>query len=220
VTADESAASEKRERRIARTAGIGVWILRVLGMTWRVRVRDGDNLRRVRQPGRPIIFALWHGQLLPLLFHHRNEGISILISEHGDGEIIARIAKRLGCRTVRGSTSRGAARALLGLVRELEEGHDLAITPDGPRGPARSVAPGTLVVAQRSGAPIVPIVADASWGWRLKSWDSFLIPGPFARVTVVYGEPIYIQAADARSAAENTERVHAALVAAEERASG
>jgi lysophospholipid acyltransferase (LPLAT)-like uncharacterized protein len=167
-----------------------------------------------------MIFAPWHGQLLPLLFHHRNEGVSILISEHGDGEIIARIAKGLGYRSVRGSTSRGAARALLGLVRELEEGHDLAITPDGPRGPARSVAPGILVVAQRSGAPIVPTVATASWGWRLKSWDSFLIPGPFARVTVAYGEPLYIHAADARSAAKDTERVHAAIVAAEERARG
>jgi lysophospholipid acyltransferase (LPLAT)-like uncharacterized protein len=167
-----------------------------------------------------MIFALWHGQLLPLLFHHRNEGISILISEHGDGEIIARVAKSLGCRAVRGSTSRGAARALLGLVRELQEGHDLAITPDGPRGPAHSVAPGTLVVAQRSGAPIVPIAAHASWGWRLRSWDSFLIPGPFARVTVAYGDPMYVNAADARSAAENTDRVHAALIAAEERARG
>jgi lysophospholipid acyltransferase (LPLAT)-like uncharacterized protein len=166
-----------------------------------------------------VIFSLWHGQMLPLLYHHRNEGVSILISEHGDGEIIARIAARLGFRTVRGSTSRGAARALLGMVRVLEEGNDLAITPDGPRGPAKSYAPGPLVVAQRSGRPIIPTVAVASSGWRLKSWDSFLIPRPFARVTIGYGEPVFIDASDARAATENADRLREAMIAAEERAS-
>ena len=144
--------------------------------------------------------------------------MSVLISEHGDGEIIARVAMDLGYRTVRGSTSRGAARALLGLVRELQDGHDLAITPDGPRGPAKSYAPGTLIVAQRSGAPIVPVVVSTNWAWRLKSWDGFVIPRPFARVTVAYGEPIFINADDARAATESAERVREAMLAVEERA--
>jgi lysophospholipid acyltransferase (LPLAT)-like uncharacterized protein len=181
---------------------------------------NGEELRRFRDAKQPVIFALWHGQLLPLLYHHRNEGISILISEHGDGEIIARIAKSLGCRTVRGSTSRGAARALLGLVREIQDGHDLAITPDGPRGPAKSVAPGTVVVAQRGRAPIIPIAVSVSAGWRLKSWDRFLIPRPFATVTVGYGDAIWIEADDARRAVESGERVAAAIELAEQRARG
>ncbi|HEY4215910.1 MAG TPA: lysophospholipid acyltransferase family protein [Gemmatimonadaceae bacterium] len=196
----------------------GVSAVRTLGATWRIRVVHGERFQALRAARQPIIFVHWHGQLLPLLFQHRGEGVTVLISEHADGEIIARAAERLGFRTVRGSTSRGAARALLGLVRAAREGHDLAITPDGPRGPAHTVAPGTLVVAQRTKAAIVPVAVAASSAWRLKSWDAFMIPKPFARVTVSYGEPIYIEQADVREAVAESGRVAAALAAAEQAA--
>ncbi len=207
-------------RREALIAGIGVWIVRLVGMTWRRRVTHDEALRAMRAEKKPVIFALWHGQLLPLLYHHRGEDIAILISEHGDGEIIARIAISLGYRTVRGSTSRGAARALLGLVRVIQDGHDLAVTPDGPRGPAGSVAPGALVVAQRAKAPIIPIAAVASSGWRLKSWDSFLIPRPFARVDIAYGELVYVDADTMRDASTESNRVREGIALAEVRARG
>ena len=102
-----------------------------------------------------MIYSLWHGHLLPLLYHHRDQGVVVLISEHGDGEIIARIATNLGYRTVRGSTSRGAARALARRWRasSMRVG-TLAVTPDGPRGPAKSFAPGVAIVAQRTRAPV------------------------------------------------------------------
>ena len=87
--------------------------------------------------GNTFIFALWHGQLLPLLWHHREEGVLVLISEHRDGELVARTAQSLGYGLIRGSSTRGAERALISLVRELQAGHEVAITPDGPRGPAR-----------------------------------------------------------------------------------
>lgn len=208
----------KRERRTARIVAVGTWFIRMLAWTWRYRVRGDAEVRRLRAARQPIVFTLWHGQMLPLLYHHQGEGVAVLISEHNDGEIIARIASRFGFRTVRGSTSRGAARALLGLVREVEQGHDLAITPDGPRGPARSFAPGTLVVAQRSGAPIVPALVSVRSAWRLRSWDGFLIPKPFARVTVSYGAPITIDAATAREAAAGAEQVRAAMLAVEAQA--
>lgn len=211
-------AEEKRERRTARIVSAGIWLVRLLGWTWRYRVRDDADVRLLRSTKRPIIFALWHGQMLPLLYRHRGEGVAVLISEHGDGEIIARIALRLGFRTIRGSTSRGAARALLGLVREVQNGNDLAITPDGPRGPAKTFAPGTVIVAQRSGAPIVPAVVHVPFAWRLGSWDRFVIPKPFARVTVAYGAMIEIDSASAREATGNAERVRAAMLAAEQRA--
>lgn len=210
---------QKSERRIARIVAAGICLIRILGWTWRYRVRDDEGLRRLRASRRPFIFALWHGQLLPLLYHHRDQGVTVLISEHGDGEIIARIARHFGFRTVRGSTSRGAARALLELVREVKAGNELAITPDGPRGPALSFAPGTLIVAQRSGAPILPIVVGVPFAWRLRSWDRFLIPKPFARITVAYGDPIEIDAATAREATGTAERVREAILAAERRAS-
>ena len=209
---------EKQERRIRRMSAAGVWLVRLLGLTWRYRVRGDEELRALRAARQPIVFALWHGQMLPLLYHHRGEGVTVLISEHGDGELIARIAMRLGFRTVRGSTSRGAARALLGLVRELEDGHDLALTPDGPRGPEKTFAPGTLIVAQRSGAPIIPAVAVARAGWRLRSWDRFLIPRPFTRVTIAYGPSMRIDAASARDAASGAALVRDAMVELEARA--
>jgi lysophospholipid acyltransferase (LPLAT)-like uncharacterized protein len=130
-------------------------------------------MRRERQP---IVFALWHGDLLPLLYQHRNEGVSVLISEHRDGELIARVAESLGFRTVRGSSSRGASRALVGLTRELTSGHDVAITPDGPRGPARSFAPGALIAAQRGNGAVIAVGLAAKSAWRLRSWDRFVIP--------------------------------------------
>lgn len=180
---------------MARRASAGAWLVRALGWTWRFQTRNAEVVARLRAAKQPIVFAIWHGEMLPLLYFHRAQGVSVLISEHGDGELIARVATSHGYRTVRGSTSRGAARAILGLVRELEEGHDLAITPDGPRGPAKSFAPGTLIVAQRGNAPIVPVVAHAAAAWRLKSWDRFMIPKPFARVTIAYGDPVRLDAA-------------------------
>jgi lysophospholipid acyltransferase (LPLAT)-like uncharacterized protein len=140
--------------------------------------------------------------MLPLLYHHRGRDIAILISEHSDGEIIARIAARLGLGLVRGSTSRGAARSLVLLGRRLESGTDVAITPDGPRGPARSVAPGALVTAQRSGVHIVPLTISVDRAWQLSTWDRFVIPKPFARVVIGYGTPALVPAASPREAAE------------------
>jgi lysophospholipid acyltransferase (LPLAT)-like uncharacterized protein len=210
------------DRRIAWLSRGGGAFLRTLGATWRFRAINDEPFRALRAAKKPFIFILWHGQLLPLLYRHRREGVAVLISEHGDGEIIARIAMSLGYETVRGSSSRGAARALLGLARAVEEGHDLAITPDGPRGPAKSFAPGALVIAQRTGVPLIAATASVTSAWRLNSWDRFIIPRPFARITVSYSDPVYVQAKDAREAASDgeVERARGVLIAAEERAHG
>jgi lysophospholipid acyltransferase (LPLAT)-like uncharacterized protein len=213
---------EARDRRIALFSRAGGGFVRALAATWRFRVLNGEVVTRLRAAKTPIIFVLWHGQLLPLLYQHRGEGAAVLISEHGDGEIIARIATRLGYTTVRGSTSRGAARALLGLARVVGDGRDVAVTPDGPRGPAKTFAPGPIIVAQRTGAPIVAATAVASSAWRLGSWDRFMIPRPFARVTVSYSDPVYVDAENAKDAAtpENIERMRVLLESAEQRAHG
>jgi len=179
-------------------------------------ITHDDAVRAARAAKTPIVFSLWHGQMLPLLYVHRDEQVAVLISEHSDGEIIARIATRLGYKTVRGSTSRGAARALLGLTRVLEDGGDLAITPDGPRGPAKSMAPGVGIVAGRANAPVIAVAASASSAWRLKSWDKFMIPRPFAKVHVAYSDAIPVTTADA----ETGERLRAAMAIAEQRADG
>ena len=203
---EEGARTAAAERRLRRTVAAGTATLRALAATWRMRVVHAAPLRQLRAERRPVILACWHGELLPLLWHHREQGIRILVSEHRDGEIIARVAARLGFGAVRGSTTRGGGRALLGLVRELEGGHDVAVTPDGPRGPAHQYAPGALVAAQRAGVPVVPVGAYASRAWRMRSWDRFMVPQPFARVIVAYGEPTWVHAERARDAAAETER--------------
>ncbi len=195
---------------------LGKGLLGALAATWRFRVLNDAPLRDLRRARQPFIFSLWHGHLLPLLWHHRGSDVSILISEHKDGELIARTAQWLGYRLIRGSTTRGAERALLSLVRELKAGHEVAITPDGPRGPARTFAPGALIAAQRSGAPILPVAAAADRAWRLGSWDRFVIPKPFARVTVAYGNPTTVDSPSARAAANEGPRVEALMNAAAE----
>jgi lysophospholipid acyltransferase (LPLAT)-like uncharacterized protein len=200
-----------RDRRVAWGSRFGVVVLRTLASTWRVQFLNPHVISDVHRSGARVIYVLWHGSLLPLLWSHRDRDIAVMISEHSDGEIIARIAKALGFRTVRGSTSRGAARALLGACREIESGHDLAVTVDGPRGPAGTVAPGSPVIAQRTGAAMVPVAASASRGWRLKSWDRFMIPKPFARVTVAYDNPIRVSVDAAREVTEERERVRAGI---------
>jgi lysophospholipid acyltransferase (LPLAT)-like uncharacterized protein len=200
-----------RARKVAWGARLGTLLLRALAGTWRVRVVNRHFLTGERDRSQPVIYVLWHGDLLPLLWTHRNNGIAVMISEHSDGEIIARIAKALRFRTVRGSTSRGAARALLAACSELEDGHEVAITVDGPRGPAGSVAPGALVIGQRTRAPLLPVAAYADRAWRLRSWDRFMIPKPFARVTVAYDTPIRVASATARDATEEADQVRAGI---------
>lgn len=192
---------------------LGGGLIRLLASTWRYRVVNEAELKNLRAAGGPFVFSIWHGQLLPLLWHHRGQGVAILVSEHKDGELIARFAESLGYGTIRGSSSRGAAGALLGLVRALSEGREVGITPDGPRGPACSYAPGAAVAASKAGALVLPMAAHADRAWRLRSWDRFMIPRPFARVTVAYGEPVRLPG-EARAAAAETPRLESAMNAA------
>lgn len=180
----------------------GRGFLNLLGRTWRFRVVNGAAIEGLRAAKVGFVFSLWHGQLLPLLWYHRDEGVLVLISEHRDGELVARAATSLGFGLIRGSTTRGAERALIEMGRELKVGHEVAITPDGPRGPARKFAPGALVAAQRADSFIVPTVAVADRAWYLRSWDRFMIPKPFARITIAYGKPTKVFAATPRAAAE------------------
>lgn len=211
----------KRDWTLEAIVGFGYLVIRALASTWRVRTVNTDSYTTLRARHQPFIFAFWHGQLLPLLWVHRGEKVRVVISAHRDGEIVARVAERLGHATIRGSSSRGAARALLGIVRELESGAEVAVTPDGPRGPARKFASGALVAAQRVGAPIIGIGVSASRAWRLRSWDQFMIPKPFARVNVVYTPATLVTATSARGAEEEVPRFETLLsdaIAAAERA--
>ena len=199
------------ERRIRWALRIGGPLVRALAATWRFEEVNAAPWRALRAEGRAFIFTLWHGHLLAQTWLRRREGITTMISEHRDGEIIARLVESWGYRTVRGSTSRGAGRALLGMVRDLQAGKEFAITPDGPRGPAGVAQAGVLLASEKSGAPIVPMRSEVTRAWRLGSWDRFLVPKPFAKITVVYGDPWIPLAADEAAQRELAQRIGPAL---------
>ena len=202
--------------RIAIT--LGTWVLYALGATWRVKVHGREALLDRPPDASRVVLTLWHGQMLPILWAHR-QPTGVMISEHKDGEIIARIVGTFGFFGVRGSSSRGGARALLEAVQVLKRGADMAITPDGPRGPRYRFAPGALVLAHRAGVPVVSLVAHVDRKWQLRSWDGFEIPKPFARVTIEYGEPVVLHDADVRAVAARTDefaqRMHDAVARVE-----
>ncbi len=177
---------------VVRTAAIP--LVRMLARSWRYRLEgEGCGLARSKQRSR-VAFVVWHEALLPLMWLHRNEAVAIVVSEARDGQYLADFADAAGYELLRGSSTRGGVKALLGAVRALEAGGTVAMTPDGPRGPRRELKPGILAAAARSGATLIPVHAEADRAWRLRSWDRFMIPKPFARVRVVYGEPFPVTA--------------------------
>jgi lysophospholipid acyltransferase (LPLAT)-like uncharacterized protein len=180
-------------------AGVaGAALVHGLLATTRVERVHHERLLDFRRRREPVIFVFWHGHLLPLVHYQRHEGIVVLVSEHSDGEIIARILHRSGFGTARGSSTRGGARGLRELVRAGREGRDLAVTPDGPRGPRHQVKAGALAAAQMTGFPLLPLAVRVSSAWRLDSWDHFLIPKPFSKVRIEYLAPRFVPRAASR----------------------
>jgi lysophospholipid acyltransferase (LPLAT)-like uncharacterized protein len=174
------------------TGVLGQGLLGGLFLTTRSKRVGEDHFGRFRREGRPVVFVFWHGQLLPLVHYHRDEDVVVLVSEHGDGEYITRVIERHGFRTVRGSSTRGGIRGLKALIRAANAGHDLALTPDGPKGPMGEFKPGALMAAQVTGAPVIPVAVGASSAWYVKSWDRFMVPRPLSRVVIEYGEPVHV----------------------------
>lgn len=176
-----------------RSAGfLGQGLLASLFTTTRV-VREGyEPIAAMRAAGERVIFTFWHGVLLPLAYYHQREGIVVLVSEHADGEYITRVLERYGYDTARGSSTRGGTRGLRGLLKAARDGHDLGITPDGPKGPPRVFKPGAVVAAQLTGLPIVPVAVGASAAWHFRSWDAFMVPKPLSRIRIRYGDPVHV----------------------------
>lgn len=175
---------------------VGPGILRSLAASWRFAEVDGVD-GSVGPPARRAtgeIYALWHQHLLMLMLRHRDESIAVMISQSRDGDLATPIVEQLGYQVVRGSSSRGGSQALDAMVRAADDGHALALTVDGPRGPARRSKPGAVLIASRARVPLVPVVAIPDSARCLDSWDRFLVPYPRSRVYLAYGEPIPVPA--------------------------
>lgn len=161
--------------------------------TLRVQFFGKEHLETRYQANEPIVLAFWHNMLLMLPYFYDGPFIPhALISESTDGEYIAQVCKTFGIESIRGSTSKGGARALKQCVRVSRSGGLVGVTPDGPRGPRYAVQGGIVAIAQITGRPIVPICYSASRMWELNSWDRFRIPKPFAHLAVVVGEPLFV----------------------------
>lgn len=158
----------------------------------RFRIEGTEPLEQFRAKGQPVIFAFWHGQILPLVHVHRNQGAVALVSDHSDGEYMARVIQRHGFGLARGSSTRGGVKGLKSALRAARAGKDLGITPDGPKGPRQVFKWGALVAAQLTGHPIIPVAVGANRAWYFNSWDRFMLPKPFSTLTVRYGPPTFV----------------------------
>jgi len=166
-------------------------VIRLIWKTARVEFIRPEMARPILHAEEPFIIAFWHSQLLLMPYSLQGrERVTALISQHGDGELIARTIARFGHPSARGSSRKGGAQVLRESVRIVRSGGPIAMTPDGPRGPAHVVKPGVAEIALLTGAPILPCALAARPVIRMRSWDRFEIPPPFSRIILAYGEPM------------------------------
>lgn len=207
--------SWRKRAAVSAIAGVGAPLLGALGRSVRWVTTGGEHLEAIDRSTEPQIWALWHGRILPCMWYFRDRGIVVVTSENFDGEWIARIIRRFGFGAARGSSSRGGARALRALLRSIAD-QPAAFTVDGPRGPRGVVQPGVVWLAKATGAPIIPVHAEADRHWTLGSWDRTQIPKPLATVAMAIGTPLRVpRDADAEAVEQARRAVELGLRAAE-----
>ena len=167
-------------------------VLRLLAATTRKSQIGGEQVLGYWRRKEQIILAFWHGRILFMPFPYRGQKVCIMNSAHRDGEIITRVIRRFGIRAVRGSSTRGWMGGLKGMLDAYQQGYDLVVIPDGPRGPRHQAKSGVIQLARATGAPIFPVTYSAVWKTTVGSWDRLLIPFPFSRVLYVVGSPIHV----------------------------
>jgi lysophospholipid acyltransferase (LPLAT)-like uncharacterized protein len=172
---------------------IGYWFIRLVGPTLRVCVSREEGAQETVEQ-RPLIGSFWHACIIPATFMCRNLGVRVMSSNSYDGEYMGRIIRKFGFVAVKGSSSRNAVRALLGLRRALGDGWSVAFTLDGPRGPRYKVKPGPVALARSSGVPLTMFHMAVDRAWVLNTWDRLIIPKPFSRVLMRFGKLIPVPA--------------------------
>lgn len=173
----------------------GWLVILALGHLTRLRFIGREYLDWLRDNHKSYLYCIWHGKILLPIFAHRDENAYTMVSLHADGEMIAQTVQRLGYRTIRGSSTRGAQRAAAQMIRALKTGNVCAIMPDGPKGPRHVFKPGAITIAQKSGAYLLPFTFACSPAFCFKkSWDRFTLPLPFSKSIAIYGEPIPVPA--------------------------
>ncbi|MCE5324544.1 lysophospholipid acyltransferase family protein [bacterium] len=194
-----------------------LWLISTgIAMTVRFKVEGWEKLIKIRDDGRGGLILPWHGVTVLPIYYCRHMGFYSIASVSKDGELQNGILRLRGFHTIRGSSARHAVRALLEAIRCLKNGNVLAYTPDGPKGPPKKVQQGTVYMAQRSGCPVLPVGVACSPCKRLHSWDSHMIPMPFSRAVIAFGDPIHIP--EGMQEQEAAEMIENAINSAEDRA--
>ncbi len=182
-----------KDRILIRLADLAFFaLIKTLGSLARFEVQGSEHFDAIERAEKIPIYTFWHDRIFLGTYFFRDRGIVVMTSKSLDGEYIARFIKRFGYGAIRGSSSRGGARALVEMIKTMRLGHPMAFSVDGPRGPRYEAKPGPLVLAKKTGNPIMPFVIEPRRFWTLKSWDQMQIPRPFSRVAVIIGEPIYV----------------------------
>lgn len=170
------------------------FLIRIVGATIRKTVDGKHYLDEIRASGRLPIYAVWHDRIFLGTYFLRDSHAVYLTSQSFDGEYIARFLQRFGYGVVRGSSTRGGGRGLVEMVRGMRRGLEMGFTVDGPKGPRYQVKPGVLMLAKKTGNPILPFTVSAQHYWTVNSWDRLQIPRPFTRARLIFGKPIEIDA--------------------------
>lgn len=183
------------DRLLIRAADVTLYLLiLIIGRTIRYEVKGWDNFESIGVAGKLPIYAFWHDRIFASTYFFRNRGIAVITSQSKDGEYIARFIQRLGYAAIRGSSTRGGVKALVEMVKTMRKGIPTAFTVDGPKGPRYVAKPGAVMLAKKSGHPIMPFVTECRSFWTIGSWDRLQIPKPFTRAIVLIEKPIFVSA--------------------------
>jgi hypothetical protein len=168
-----------------------IWCIgSLLGKTWRYSLEGTEFINPFVDRNKAVIYCFWHSHILPLAYIFRNVGVTAIVSASKDGDRATAVAQRWRHDTIRGSSSKNQLSVIRQCGRVLHDKRGIVIVPDGPHGPREKVKPGAAMIAMLTNAPVYPVFALPQKTWRLNSWDGFMIPKPFARITVRFGEPL------------------------------
>ncbi|MEO6655407.1 MAG: lysophospholipid acyltransferase family protein [Pyrinomonadaceae bacterium] len=166
--------------------------IKFTGLMTKIDVEGIENSEAIEAAGKIPIYTFWHDRIFLSTYFWRKRGIVVMTSKSFDGEYIARFIQRFGYGAIRGSSSRGGAKALVEMIKAMRNGLPMAFTLDGPRGPKYEVKSGPVILAKKTGNPIMPFVVEPMRFWTAKSWDKMHLPKPFTKALTIIGEPIYV----------------------------
>ncbi|HLM60611.1 MAG TPA: lysophospholipid acyltransferase family protein [Pyrinomonadaceae bacterium] len=182
-----------RQRLVIRLAGWAFYsLIKIIGKTIRYETEGWENYEQIERDNKIPIYAFWHNRIFAGTYFFRNRGIIVITSQSFDGEYIARFIQRFGYGAVRGSSTRGGVGALVEMIRLMKKGLPMGFTVDGPKGPKYVAKTGAVLLAKKTGNPIMPFVVETENFWTINSWDELQIPKPFTRAKIFIAEPVYV----------------------------